>query len=419
MNFTELLESISDKNWKGKTFRLDRVKFLLENLGNPEKNLEYIHVAGTNGKGSTSAMLASILKEAGYKTGLFTSPYIQVPNERIQINGENIPEEDLLAMIDLMKAIIKKMDDRPTEFELITVLALLYFDHKKCDIVVLEVGLGGRLDATNVIPVPEVAVITSIGLDHTEELGDTVEKIAAEKGGIIKEYGEVVLYQQEQSVIKVVEEICRKKKARLHVVDFSHLKIITSNLQGQRINFEDFENISLGLLGEYQVRNAAVALTAVEVLRNKGWIISDMSVVEGMRKVKWPGRFEVLHEKPYLIVDGAHNFNGVQALVRNLDKYFTGKKVNFVMGVLRDKDYDKMVDLILPYAKRIILVRPDSDRALSTQELTNVIRKKGFTNIIQEPLVSNAITQSLQLSEEEITIALGSLYMIGEIKDMF
>lgn len=252
MDITEAIEYINQTAWQGSRLGLERMEILLGLIWNPERKLKYIHIAGTNGKGSTAAMLASVLTEAGYKTGLYTSPYIQCFNERIQINGINIPDDKIIEAVEHIRGFVDQMEDKPTEFELITVIAFLYFYQCQCDIVVLEVGMGGRLDSTNIIPVPEVAVITAIDLDHTRELGNTVEKIAGEKAGIIKNGCDVVLYQQRQSVFEVIESVCSDKSARLHPVDFNYIEIICSDLNGQCLNFEDFHDIKISLLGEYQ-----------------------------------------------------------------------------------------------------------------------------------------------------------------------
>lgn len=416
MGFEELISSLSEKNWQGKEFKLDRTRYLLQRLGDPQKQLKFIHVAGTNGKGSTSVMLASILQAAGLKTGLYTSPYIEVANERIQIDGQLISDKAAADLIAKLHDIVNEMPDRPTEFELLTALAMLYFKQNDCDIVVLEVGLGGRLDATNVIDTPEVAVITAIGLDHMKELGHTVEKIAKEKAGIIKTDSDVVFYQQQDSVREVIAATCRKKQARMYVVDFSSLKVVERTIHGQTLDFETFRQVFLPLLGDYQAKNAAVAIKTIEVLQKRGWPISEQHILTGLKQANWPGRFEVLHEAPLFMVDGAHNPNGVKALTQSLDEYFAGQKVTIIMGVLADKDYQSMVDLILPYAKKMILLHPDSERALAPADLRQVIITKGFTNVVGGKNLETVVAQVLEGPKAEVTLAMGSLYMIGEIK---
>ena len=418
MNRKEAMEYINKTTWRGSRLGLDRMEKLLKLIGNPEKKLKFIHIAGTNGKGSTAAMLASVLTEAGYKTGLFTSPYIHSFHERIKVNGKNIPEEELTATITYLKRFIESMEDKPTEFELITVVAFLYFQACQCDIVVLEVGLGGRLDSTNVIPTPEAAVITAIDMDHMNELGDTIEKIAYEKAGIIKEYGDVILYQQKESVYEVIRTICDQKSSSLHLVEFKNLEILSSNLEEQKLKFEGFKEVVIRLLGEYQQKNTAVVLKTIEVLQTKGWVISDQALHDGLKKTTWPGRFEVLNRAPCFIVDGAHNPNGVQSLVKNMELYFSGKKKLFLVGVLKDKDYLTMIQLIAPYGDQWIVVQPENERALSTVDLAKVLKEKYNKDVIEAANVREGVNLALKLAEEEqIIISFGSLYMVGEIRE--
>lgn len=418
MNRKEAMEYINKTTWRGSRLGLDRMEKLLKLIGNPEKKLKFIHIAGTNGKGSTAAMLASVLTEAGYKTGLFTSPYIHSFHERIKVNGKNIPEEELTATITYLKRFIESMEDKPTEFELMTVIAFLYFQACQCDIVVLEVGLGGRLDSTNVIPTPEAAVITAIDMDHMNELGDTIEKIAYEKAGIIKEYGDVILYQQKESVYEVIRTICDQKSSSLHLVEFKNLEILSSNLEEQKLKFEGFKEVVIRLLGEYQQKNTAVVLKTIEVLQTKGWVISDQALYDGLKKTTWPGRFEVLNRAPCFIVDGAHNPNGVQSLVKNMELYFSGKKKLFLVGVLKDKDYLTMIQLIAPYGDQWIVVQPENERALSTVDLAKVLKEKYNKDVIEAANVREGVNLALKLAEEEqIIISFGSLYMVGEIRE--
>ena len=420
MNITEAIGYISQTAWQKSRLGLERTEKLLELLGNPEKKLKYIHIAGTNGKGSTAAMLASVLTETGYKTGLYTSPYIQCFNERIQINGINIPDERIIEAIEQVKGFVDQMKDKPTEFELITVIALLYFYQCKCDIVVLETGLGGRLDSTNIIPAPEVAVITAIGLDHTRELGDTVEKIAGEKAGIIKQGCDVVLYQQNQSIFEVIESVCMDKSAQLHLVDFNHVEVTNSDLNGQSFHFEDFRDIKIGLLGEYQQKNAAVVLKTLEVLIKKGWNFTVKDIKEGMKKAVWPGRFEVLDRNPYFVVDGAHNPCGVQALADNIKAYFKDRKIIFLVGVLKDKDYTVMMKRIMPLGNKFIVVQPENARALSRGDLACFLSENGNADVWEADNVETGIRMALaQAKEDEVIIAFGSLYMVGSIRSFF
>ena len=334
MGITETLEYIHNVKWRGSKLGLERTKGLMTTLGNPEKKLKFVHVAGTNGKGSTSACIASVLKEAGYKTGLFISPYIICFNERMQINGENISDEDLEQLTNEIRPIADAMEDSPTEFELVTALAMMYFHKKECDIVVLEVGMGGRLDSTNVIDTPELAVITAIGYDHVKELGPTLNDIAGEKAGIIKHNGDVVIYGGEPEITDVIEKKCVEQNARLIKTDFSRITVNGFLLDGIKFIFEPYAEMTLPLVGSYQPYNAALAITAVELLRNKGYKIDDSDILNGIAKVKWPGRFEVIGKNPVFILDGSHNPQGMEATAGSLVKHFgSDKKIIFVFGV--------------------------------------------------------------------------------------
>lgn len=288
-------------------FTLTRIAALMEGLGSPQDDLKFIHLAGTNGKGSVAAMLASILTRAGYKTGLFTSPYINFFNERIQIGGVPINDNDLGELTTRVEKIANGIGERPSEFEFVTAVALAYFAAAKCDIVVLEAGLGGRLDATNIIKVPEVAVITPISWDHTAELGESLAAIAGEKAGIIKEKGFVVTAPQAEEAAAVLQAASVQKKGTLKGVSYESLKERTNSLTGQRFDFGECRDLELCLLGDYQQQNAATALTVVDVLKDQGWHISETAVHTGLRETKWPARFELLSPKPPFIVDGGHN----------------------------------------------------------------------------------------------------------------
>ncbi len=420
MNIKEAMECIQQTDWKGSKLGLERMITLLEMLDNPENKIKFIHIAGTNGKGSTAAMLASVLTEAGYKTGLYTSPYISCFNERIQVNGIPIPDTDLISIVEELEVLISMMEDKPTEFEIITVIAFIYFYKCQCDIVVLEVGLGGRLDSTNVIQTPEVAVITAIDLDHTKELGDTVEKIAGEKAGIIKYGCDVVLYHQKESVLDVFQSVCVKNNARLHLVNFDHIEVLNSDLYGQRLNFENFKDIEINLLGEYQQKNMAVVLKTIEILINKGWNITPTDIKFGLKEAKWPGRFEILNRTPNFIVDGAHNPNGVLALTNNIEKYFGNKKIIFIVGVLKDKDYENMMKLIIPYAKCFIVLQPENSRALSQNDLARFLQGGFGAEVTEAKDAEDGINTALEMADkEDIIIAFGSLYMVGSIREFF
>ena len=298
MTLEEALAYIHKVDWRGSVPGLSRIDTLLGLLGHPERSVKYVHVTGTNGKGSTCAMLASVLRAAGYKTGLYTSPYIFRFNERMQIGGVPIPDRDVCALVEEIRLLADSMDDHPTEFELVTAMGLTWFARQRCDIVVCEVGMGGEFDATNVIPAPEAAVITNIGLDHTAVLGGTVEQIAATKAGIIKRGCSAVLYPCAPSVQAVIESRCRAVGAPLTVADFDALSPVSDTLEGQVFDCGAHKSLRLPLLGGHQLKNAAVALTAIDALRQRGWRIPESAVVQGLAAVTWPGRFQVVRRTP-------------------------------------------------------------------------------------------------------------------------
>lgn len=415
MDYKEALEYINKTEWFGSRPGLERITELLEKLGNPQNGMKFIHIAGTNGKGSCAAMTASVLKAAGYKTGLFTSPYLYRFNERMQINGKQIDDDVLAADVSLVKIAADAMADHPTEFELMTAAALVWFKEQNCDIVVLEVGLGGRLDATNVIEAPEACVIMNIGLDHTAVLGDTVEQIAEEKAGIIKPGADCVLYQQSQSVTEIVRERCDEVGARLHVADFSELHSEFDSLFGQSFTYRG-EVYALPLLGANQLRNAAVVLELVEVLRRRGWALDQSDVEHGLYAVSWPGRFELVNDEPCFIVDGGHNPQCAQTVADNLARYFPGRRITLLVGVLADKDYPAMLAALDGQAAAYIAATPLSPRALPAAELGNYLKRFGKPVTVCADPAQAAELALAHAAPEDVICAVGSLYMAGAIR---
>ena len=418
MDYKEAIAYINDTQWFASPAVMERMEELLGKLGEPQKKLKFIHVAGTNGKGSCAAMLASVLKAAGYKTGLFTSPYLFRYNERMQINGKQIEDDALAEIVGKVKDIAEKMDDHPTAFDLTTAAGLYWFAQEKCDIVVLEVGLGGRLDSTNVIPCPELAVIMNIGLDHTDRLGDTLEKIAAEKAGIIKPGGEVVLYSQTDEVTKVIETRCRELGAKLHSPDFSEIKPEFDSILGQSFTYKG-NTYALPLLGKAQLRNAATVLEAVDVLRSRGWKLSHGDVEHGIYSVSWPGRFELLSEEPCFVVDGGHNPQCAQTVAENLRQYFPGCRRVLLLGVLEDKDYRGLVDILAPEADEFVCITPPSARALPAEKLAQELSRFGKNVTVCEDIRAGVETARERAGEDGMVCAVGSLYSVGEIRACF
>lgn len=413
----EAVEYIHSYSWLGSKPGLERTEALLNAIGNPEKELRFIHVVGTNGKGSTSAMTASMLTAAGKRTGLYTSPYLRRFHERMSVDGEEITDEELAEVTRFVGEKADGLAQHPTEFELVTCIALEFYRRRKCDIVVLEAGMGGRLDSTNAIPAPEVVVITNIGLDHTGVLGDTVEAIAAEKAAVIKPGCSVVLYRQRSSVMAVVEQVCAMQKAQLCVAGTEELELLSDTLEGQRIRWSGME-LTLPLLGEHQRHNAAVALKVMEMLGEK-WGITQEAVAAGLASACWPGRFELLCQSPRFIVDGGHNPQCAGAIAANLGRYFPNEPVTILMGVLADKDFGLVCDLVAPCAGRFVTVTPDSPRALPAEELAAYLARYGKPVSVASSVEEGVAMACAQAGECGVVCAFGSLYMTGDIRACF
>ena len=417
MTAQQAIEYIHSVFWKGSIPGLSRTQTLLEKMGNPEKKLKFVHIAGTNGKGSTAAMTASILQKAGYRTGLYTSPYIYRFNERMQVNGEQISDEELSVITEFVKPLADSMEESPTEFELVSCIAFEYFLRQKCDIVVLEVGMGGALDSTNVIEVPEVAVITNIGLDHTEVLGDTVEKIAETKAGIFKEKGHAVIYRGTPSVEAVFERICSQKQMTLHKADFDSLVLKSHDLFGQVFDCGSRKNLELPLLGDHQLHNASVVLSIADALIEQGWKITDEHIREGIRDVSWPGRFDIVSRDPLFIIDGGHNPQCSEALVKNIRDYLQDKKVIALTGVLADKDYGEMYRPVMPLIDQFVCVTPPNPRKLEAAELAEHLHRAGAKATACETILDGVKTAIALAGENGVVLCFGSLYSIGSIRD--
>lgn len=416
MTPTEALSFIHQKAWQGSKPGLSRTRELLDRLGRPQDSLRFVHVAGTNGKGSVCAMLASVLKSAGYKTGLYTSPYITVFNERMSVNGAPIPDAALAALTAEIAPHALAMEDAPTEFELVTALAFQYFKTQGCDLVVLETGLGGRLDSTNVIENPLCAVITNIGLDHTRELGETLEEIAAEKAGIIKDSRPTVAYALPGSVQAVLAARCQEKAAPLITADFSRIRSISDSQEGQVFSYRDGAPLSLPLLGAHQLKNAAVALETIEVLRGEGFDIPQKAVEEGLSATFWPARFEILSRSPYFIVDGGHNPQCAETVVENLLRYFPDTRRVLLFGVLADKDYLTQAGILSEAADAFVTITPDSPRALSAEALAEALAPLGKP-VFAAPNLEGGVQRAMELAGADgLVCSVGSLYTAGRVR---
>lgn len=416
MTYQEALAYIHAVHWQGHKPGLARTRALLAALGDPHKRLRFVHVAGTNGKGSTAAMLDSCLRCAGYKVGLFTSPYIIRFNERIQVNGAPIPDGDLVRLVEQVRPAAAAMADVPTEFELITALGMLYFAQQRCDIVVLEVGLGGALDSTNVIDPPECAVITALGMDHVKELGPTLADIAAAKAGIIKPGSPVVSYGGAPEADRVIAAAAAAQNAPLTVADFSKLTLRAAGLDGQTFDYDGLAGLTLPLLAGYQPRNAAVAIEALRALRGRGWQVPDSAIRQGLAQVRWPGRFELLRREPPFLLDGSHNAHGMRATVESLRARFPGEKFVFLVSIMADKDAGEMLRLLLPLAKAFVTVTAPSPRAIPAAELAARIEALGGR---AEPAdtIPAAVARTDALAAGGPAAALGTLYFSGEVRE--
>jgi dihydrofolate synthase / folylpolyglutamate synthase len=422
MNYEETMKYITDTAKFGSNLGLQRTERILELLGNPHRELKAIHIAGTNGKGSTTAMINSILVESGFKVGMYISPYLEVFEERIQINSRNIPKEDLCKIVskvaEAVKAVAAEGYDHPTEFEIITCAMFLYFKEQKVDYAVIEVGLGGRLDSTNVI-VPVVSVITSISYDHMHILGDTLSKIAYEKGGIIKAGVPVVLYPQEEESLEVIERLCSERGCKLTKVDKSSVEFAGLEGINQRMRVKtskELYELTLALPGRHQMLNCAVAIGAVEELISLGASVEKESILSGLAFVKWPGRLEVMKKKPLVVIDGAHNIDGIRKLKESIAFYFNYKKMYLILGILADKQVEEMVAAITPEAEWVIAVTPHSDRAELAESLNSVVEKYN-KNCEASDSYEEAYRKALGMcGKEDLLLISGSLYMIGDMR---
>ena len=501
MDWNEAIALLHGANWKHTKIGLERMRDFMHALGDPQEKLRYVHIAGTNGKGSACVMTQSILTAAGFRTGLYISPHLDQFNERLSIDGQMISDADLRRLAGRVRAAAETLGEEPTDFEMITAMAFCWFEEQHCELVVLEVGMGGRLDATNVISSPEVCAIMHIGLDHTEFLGDTVEQVAAEKAGILKPGADCVLYHQLPGVMDVVQQrfaevnsdaadttdaaasplnadtadsrcvsgaagttdssfdiahsnhagaSTKSAAARLVITDPTAFTARARTIDGQVFDYRNRSDLRIQLLGNYQMENAMAVLDIIDCLQRRGWGISEDAIRAGLAQATWPGRFEVLSRDPLLIVDGAHNPNGVEALVDTIRAYFPDQKINFVMGVMKDKDYHTMLRLIAPYAARFITELPDAHRALRPEQLKSEIRAyfdgpvetadsvtaavqrameiagdsrgtccTGDDTVRSEIAIADDSIDELHMNRQPITICFGSLYQVADIRRYF
>lgn len=430
MTYEEAIDFIDQSNQYGCVPGLTTITELLSRLGNPQEQLRIIHVAGTNGKGSTSSFITSILNEAGYRIGRYVSPAVFSYRERIQITEkqDNLTVTEYITkqgVCDTIKRIIPECEamvsngfSHPTSFEIETAMTMLYLQEKQVDFAVIEVGMGGRLDATNVIKHPICSVITSISMDHMQYLGDTLEKIAYEKAGIIKDQISVITCNQASEVIKVIKETCDNRKAPCYISDdnaVTELKYTIDNTEFVLRDKIKSEHYILQMLGEYQVQNALLAMKTAKVIVDLGYQITEQAIKQGLFLAKWSGRFEVLARKPYFIIDGAHNEDAALTLRKSIEMYFNNRRKIFIIGVLADKDYKSILKIVAPLADVIFTMTPDNMRALDSEQL----RKEALlycSNTQDAKTIENAVNLAYkEAKEEDIMIAFGSLSFLGDL----
>lgn len=424
MNYNEAREFLNHSAQYGSVLGLDNIKRLCMALNNPQDHLKFIHIAGTNGKGSTLAYISRILMTAGFRTGRFCSPSIFSYRERIQINEENISREALAFYVELIKGAIVQMVSQgfshPTLFEIETVLAFLYFKDKACDFVVLETGLGGSLDATNVVNSTICSVITSISMDHMQILGDRIEEIAVAKAGIIKKASTAIVYHQDERILRILEDKCKEKKVEMIVTKIEELRVLESSYLGQRFSYKDLIDLEIKLIGKFQLDNACLAIDTIKVLQKKGYFISEAAIKEGLLNTKWHGRMECILSKPLFFIDGAHNEDAAKRLKESLELYFSKKRLFFMMGVLADKEYDKIIKQLVPMAEKIITITPNNPRALKASELAEHIMPY-HKRVEAAKSLDWAVKKLLSLTaeeEESVIVAFGSLSFLGELVEI-
>lgn len=426
MKYEDAMKYITEVGNFGSNYGLERTYRLLELLDNPQEKINLIHIAGTNGKGSTTVIISRILQGHGYKVGMYTSPFLEEFEERIQINGMNIPKEKLADLMEKVKKAVDKVIEEgynhPTEFEIITCLMYLYFYIENVDFGVIEVGLGGRLDSTNVIT-PILSVITSISLDHVNILGNSLKEIANEKSGIIKNKVPVVIFPQKKDAFDIIKKKCEEENASLYVIDENDsefIDVVREDGIYQKIrvkyNKEELE-VNFPLLGEHQILNLSVALKAIEILEKNGFLkISKEIIKKSLESVVWKGRLEVMNVNPLVVIDGAHNIQGITTLKSNIKKYFEYRNLYLILGILADKDVERMVKEITPMAKKVYSVTPNSLRAELSEDLKKEILKYNSNCYAYEDY-EEALNSSLKdATEEDLIIASGSLYMIGDMR---
>ena len=407
------------ERYAGGALDLTNIKELMNRLGNPQDQLKYVHVAGTNGKGSVIAYLYTTLSEAGYRTGRYISPSVYSYREKMEVAGRAVSREQFAGYVTRVAAAIEEMTGEglahPTPFEIETAVAFLFFAEEKCDLVIMEVGMGGNLDATNIIRNTVLAVLVPISMDHQAFLGNTLAEIAEKKAGIIKPDCSVVTVGQQPETMAVIQKVCRENKADLTEADLKSARAIKEDFAGQTLEYQG-ETYELSLAGSYQTENAALALEALKVLEDKGYPTTVEQRKKGLKDTKWNGRLTIIHRDPLFIVDGAHNPAAADMLEDSVRKYFKGRRMFFIMGVFRDKDYSYIIKKLCPYAEQIVTIEtPDNPRALSAQELADAV-KICNPHVQAAESIQDAVDKVFAMAgREDVILSFGSLSFIGEI----
>lgn len=421
MNYEEARVYLDSVAKYGSVLGLENMRELLGRLGNPQNKLKFIHISGTNGKGSVLAYLSTVLKEAGYRVGRYISPTLFSYRERIQVNEEYIRKESLARHTLAVQEVINEMQAEglahPTLFEIETVISFLYFLEEKCDIVVLETGMGGAQDATNIIETTILEVLVPISMDHMQFLGNTLEEIAAQKAGIIKKNTVAVSAGQRPEAMAVIEERAREQHCELRIADAGRADDICYGLERQSFSYGGFENLEITMAGSYQIINAVVAVEAIMALRELGYDISDASLRAGMKKTQWRGRFTVIREKPYFIIDGAHNRDGALVLKDSIERYFPGRRLFYLCGVFRDKEYEEIIKTVAPYSGQMVTIQtPDNPRALPAEELAKTAGKY-IRHVQAAKSIADGVQTILRMAdkEDDVILAFGSLSFLGEL----
>lgn len=427
MNYEEAIQFIHSTYKFGSKLGLQNITRLTELLGNPQDSYKIIHVAGTNGKGSTSNMIHDVLMNSGYKTGLFISPFLEEFTERIQINKKHIDRDSLARITEMVKEkidiMVKEGYNHPTEFEVVTAIGFKYFQEQKIDFLVLEVGLGGRFDATNVVKNTLVSVITSISYDHMEYLGDTLEKIAFEKAGIIKNNSNVVIYPQEENIVHTIKAVAKEKNAAVYEVDKKNVEKLKGDLTGQWFKYlkDDVFNlpeVKISFLGEHQLYNALTALRALEIVKDAGYNITENSILEGLKNCKFAGRFEIMHESPIIVLDGGHNINGIEYFSKAVKENFKENKIILFFGMLKDKNPEDVLSYVIPLCKEVYTLTPNNPRAMKAEDLAELFKKHSDLKVTPLNEYNEIIPVLNKISKDEYVAFVGSLYMIGDVRTL-